>query len=805
MSRSLGRSGLVLRWMLVLGVGVLVVPLAGSAQGWIEPPAGRQLDQVVRLETDVRVSVVDQVAQVEVTEWFENRSRGVAEGTYLYPLPGEAVFSGFSLWQGEQELRGEILDAREARTIYEGIVRRRADPALIELAGSGLLRARVFPIEPGQRRRVTLRYTQVLGRSGDALQFRYAAGTGGASNIFPVPGPQPLPMPRPRPAEGEAAPEREDGALRLELVAENGDRFLAPFSPTHTLTHARRGERLIVRTEGELRGRLSVFLPLARAGVGLSLVTHRTPGEEGYFMLTLSPGTAEAALQPRDVTMVMDVSGSMSGAKMEQARSAMLRLLESLSPQDRFRLIAFSSGVRPESEDWRPARPAELAQARAWVESLRAEGGTNISGALDEGLRLESPPARLPVVIFLTDGLPTAGERSAEVIAQRAEGARGRARVFAFGVGHDVDTHLLDALSAATRGSTTYVDPNEDVERALELLAAKVRHPVLTDLQISGVNGLTEIYPVVLPDLFAGEALVLFGRFRQVQQGDLRITGLRSGQRASFATRAAFPALENDNDYIPRLWASRKVGHLSRQIRLEGSTPELVEEIRQTALRYGLPSEYTSYLVQEPEMAASGVQFRTADGARGGIAGGRAVPQAAPPPPTVGAGAGLRLDEIVVTGTAGAARRREVGNTVAQTSGADAVRVATEEARMRDARSNADLAQLEREQAGAGPAVEGSLRQVAGRAFVLRSGVWTEAQPAQGTAPRVVAVKLYSAAYFELLRALPELTPMAQALGRLEVRGQSASVRLDEAGRETLTAAELAGLVRDFRGAAPGL
>jgi Ca-activated chloride channel family protein len=772
---------------------LLALPAWASAQGWIEPPPNVREQGVFRLETDVRVNVAGQVAQVEVTEWFENRSRGVAEGMYLYPLPGEAVFSGFSLWQGEEELRGEILDAREARTIYEGIVRRRADPALIELAGSGLLRARVFPIEPGQRRKVTLRYTQVLARSGDALQFRYAAGTGGASNIFPVPTPLPMPAPRvPARPTGEDGPAREDGALRLELVAQNGDQFLAPFSPTHTLTHTRRGDRLIVRTEGELRGRLSVFLPLARDGVGLALVTHRVPGEDGFFMLTLSPGRVDAAFEPRDVTLVLDVSGSMSGEKMDQARAAALRLLESLSPQDRFRLVAFSSGVRPESEGWRSARGEDLARARAWVEPLRAEGGTNISGALDEGLRLESPAQRLPVVIFVTDGLPTAGERSAEVIAQRAETARGRARIFAFGVGHDVDTHLLDALSAATRGTTTYVEPGEDVERALELLAAKVRHPVLTDLELGGASGLTEIYPVVLPDLFAGDAMVLFGRYRQTaQQGTLRVTGLRGGERLSFGTQAAFPAAESANDYIPRLWASRKIGHLSRQIRLEGTSEALVEEIRQTALRYGLPSDYTSYLVQEPTMTANGVAFRSADLAAAGVRGGSAAGAPTAPPAAQGS---LGLNQVVVTGGAGAPGRREVG--------AEAVRAATEEARMRDARSNADLARLERDPGKAGPAAEGSVRQVAGRVFVSHTGVWTEAPPAQASAAGLITIKLYSPAYFEVLRALPELVPMAQALVRLEVVGRSVRVRLDEVGRETLTAAELSALARDFRGAA---
>ena len=748
----------------VLAALLFALPSGLTAQGWIDVADDRG-DLVVRLETDVRVRVVDQIAKVEVTEWFENRSRGVAEGSYLYPLPGEAVFGSFSLWQGDQELRGEVLGANEAREIYESIVRRRADPALIELAGTGLLRARVFPIEPGEKRKVTLRYTQVLEHSGDALQFRYAAGPGGAGNIFPVrvePAPPGRPPRLPREGDQNELPARTK--LDLELVAENGSRFLTPFSPTHALDHEVRDGNLIVRTEGELRGRLSVFLPLSREGVGLSLATHRTPGEPGYFMLTLTPGVGEAVTQPRDVTVVLDVSGSMSGEKMEQARSAVLQLLETLSPEDRFRLVAFSNRVRPESEEWRPATPGTLQSARAWVERLVADGGTDISGALEEALRLSSPEERLPLVVFLTDGLPTAGERSAERIAARAEQARGRTRIFAFGVGHDVDTQLLDALSAAARGTTTYVDPGESVARALELLAAKVRHPVLTDLEISDAPAeLREVYPVTLPDLFAGEALVLFGRYEPGRSGELRVGGRRGGEALSFPVEASFPAEEERNEYIPRLWASRKIGHLSRQVRLEGSSEQLVDEIRRTALRYGLPSDYTSYLVLEPGVMAAG------------------VPAGTPPPAAPATGAGNAV-------------RREA------TTGAQAVQSAAGQARMRDARSGADLAEMERSLEQAAESTAG-VRQVAGRLFRLEDGVWSEVQsPAPVPQGRVVRVELYSAAYFDVLAALPELVPLATTLGQLEVRGESVTVRIATDGSEALSAEELRSLVRDFRG-----
>ncbi|MEQ1857033.1 MAG: VIT domain-containing protein, partial [Longimicrobiales bacterium] len=417
-----------------LALAVCAVGAApGAGQGWVEPGVDRGGFAVDRTRSEVTVRIEGRVAQIEVSEWFVNRGRRLAEGDYLYPLPGEAVFQGFSLFQGDAELRGEIMDADRARHIYEEIVRKRMDPALIELAGHGLLRARIFPIQPGEERRVTLRYTQVLERAGNALQLLYAGGVRHAEGGVAQHGREPERRQRP-----------EDVRSRFEVRVADASQFLDPFSPTHDIEVDREGERMTIVVEDEVVGRLSMFFPLSGDAVGLSVATHRPAGEDGYFMLTLSPNRDSGAREPRDVTVVVDVSGSMSGEKIEQARQALHQLLGSLAPEDRFRLVAFSNAVRAQSADWSPARGAALDRARAWVDGLVADGGTNIAGALEEAFRLESARGRLPVVLFMTDGLPSVGEESPERLADMAERRAGRARVFAFGVGHDVNTHLLD-------------------------------------------------------------------------------------------------------------------------------------------------------------------------------------------------------------------------------------------------------------------------------------------------------------------------------------------------------------------------
>lgn len=750
-------------------LGLMLLPAATadlSAQGWIEPLPGRPIAvgawDVEKTRSQVRVTVEGRVARVVLTEWFKNEGERVAEGEYLYPLPGEAAFSGFSLWQGEDELRGEMMDAERARSIYEEIVRRRADPALIELAGHGLLRARVFPIEPGQERKVELRYTQLLASSGDALHFRYAGGIRGGE----VERARPMPVPgRDRHDRGERSSRRDDPARTdFEMTVERGDDFLDPFSPTHGLERERRDGRLVVTLDDELRGELSVFLPLARQGVGLTVAAHRPAGEDGYAMLTLSPGRVDAAAEPRDLTVVVDVSGSMAGEKMRQARAAIVALLGTLDSQDRFRVLAFSNAVKAHSEGWQPASAVAIESAGAWVDRLDADGGTNIQGALAEAFRVTPGEGRLPVVIFLTDGLPTVGERDPNRIAAEAEEDRGRARVFAFGVGHDVNTALLDRLSAAARGSTDYVQPGESVERAMSLLAAKVRHPILTDLTIAGAPvRLREIYPVTLPDLFAGQELVLFARYTGEGEGEVAVAGRRAGRSERFGATAAFPRHSEDNAYLPRLWASRKLGHLTRQVWLEGASESLIDEIKETALRYGLPSEYTAYLVVEPNMVAQS-DVRGTVGRQANAFG------AAPPPvsPEAAHGAGA---------VASAARARE----------------------MRDASSSGDLQKTEEALATAMDPSAG-VRMAAGRLFLDRNGVWVESAASSDSLP-LVTVKLFSRAWFDLMAALPEIAPAARELGRLELVGARIRLRVDSDGLEQLTPERTRALALEFRSA----
>jgi len=734
---------LSLKRLLGLGAALSAIALPVFAQGWIEPVRPLPRGAIEKIRSAVQVAVTGRIARVTVEEWFRNSGPQMDEGSYLYPLPGETVFSDFSLWQGDRELKGEPMDAAQARTIYEEIVRRKRDPALIELAGHGLLRARVFPITPGETRKVTLRYTQVLDRVGDALQFRYAAGTAAASRSF---------------------------RLQLDSAGRVGD----PYSPTHRLTVSHSGDHLdLALADPTAAGDLELLLPLARGLVGMSLLAHQPVGEDGSFMLLLAPGRAAEAGEPlrRDVVAVLDVSGSMSGDKLDQAKAALVQLLGGLRRSDRFRLVTFGSGVRHYAAGWTDASADSVRAAQDWVRRLDTGGGTNIAGALTEALAERPRDGTLGVVVFLTDGLPTVGETDPEHLADQAERSRGPFRVFAFGIGYDVNTYLLDRLTDRARGVTEYIRPGGDIEQTVGALAAKISSPVLTDLALRG-DGI-EFYdqqPERLPDLFAGDELVVFGRYRGVgETGDpkgrpdgrgrrersVTVTGRRNGREERFTTEAAFGVEHTGLDYIPQLWAARKAGALSRELRLHGPNSEIVSELKRLALRYGILTEYTSYLVQEPNQMVLRPMFDRAPAAAPAPqdqAGAAAVQRSRAEKALAGS---LQLDAVVVTGGA------ESGGALGH---------------------------------GAAPRTQ----RVGGRVFAWRDSTWTDI--AHGDSLRVVEVAAFSDAYFALLRAIPELMKPATLEPAVLVAGRRVSIKIEAGGKRSWADGELERLVREFRG-----
>lgn len=675
-----------------------------SADGFIipQPPVDRPVpwrDIPLTIKYHrVNVAIEDQVATTKVDQLFVNDAAFAVEGTYVFPLPEDAAVSSFDMWVDGKKIEGRLLGRDEARRIYEDIVRRQKDPALLEYAGRGAFQARIFPIPPHGERRIELAYTQVLPQQSGLVHYRYPLNT-----------------------EKFSARPLSEVAISVDLK----DRapLKAIYSPSHPVQVERSGDRAAtvgyeahdVRPDRDF----DLYYSVSTDAIAVNLLSYKPFDEDGYFLLLVTPPLeAQGQVVARDVVLVLDTSGSMDGQKIAQAKGAARYVLDNLNPADRFNIVAFSTATRLFSD--KPASVSQRQAGRDFVDKLQAAGSTDINRALLEAIA-GADPSRPTVVIFLTDGLPTAGETDPDrIVANVGAAAPKSVRLFAFGVGYDVDTVLLDELSSKQRGTSAYVTPQQDIEEEVSGFYQKVSEPVLVDVTavFTGVQ-VEDLYPYPLPDLFAGSQLVVAGRYRTGGTAELRLSGQVNGQpRTSRYTGLTFVD-RGGSEFIPRLWAQRKIGYLLTQIRLKGADPELVKEVTGLATKYGIATPYTSFLVEEPGAQAA-QPWPAPQPVPGGFGrGGAAAPAAAPPVPPAS--------------TDGAAQR----------SGPAAVARAQGEAAMQQSDT-------------AHEAAASTVRQVGDKTFVLHDGVWTDtAFDAKKMKPETI--RFGSDAYFKLLAGRPEI------------------------------------------------
>ncbi|RME87432.1 MAG: VWA domain-containing protein, partial [Anaerolineae bacterium] len=446
----------------------------------------------------VTVTIHDQIAVTRVDQVFYNPNDWEVEGTYVFPLPEGAVVNEFTLWVDERPVEGEILDAEQARQIYEETVRSLRDPALLEYADRGAVKASIYPIPPGGERRIELEYTQALTAENGLVRYVYPLNT-----------------------EKFSAWPLESVSISVDIRS-TGAPIRAVYSPSHEVSINRAGEgHVTVGYEENNVTPETDFVLYYSLGEqeAFHLLTYRDPADptdpDGFFLLLLAP-RPEAGSQSvaKDVLLVLDRSGSMEGEKFQQAQEALRYILRHLNPEDRFNIITFSTDLQTYAGRLRPASEAE--EAIAWVDRQSAAGSTDINRALLEAAAI-AEGERPTYLIFLTDGLPTTGETDSErILANFAESAPADLRLFAFGVGYDVDTFLLDSLAEEHHGSSAYVLPDERLDETLSAFYAKISTPVLTDLELDFGNlPVYDLYPSPLPDLFAGSQIIVVGRYRK--------------------------------------------------------------------------------------------------------------------------------------------------------------------------------------------------------------------------------------------------------------------------------------------------
>ena len=665
------------------------------------PPRPRIVQLAIRYH-HVEVSIQDQLAVTHVDQVFYNPNEWQVEGTYIFPIPLDAAVSSFTLWIDGKPVQGEVLDAEEARQTYEEIVRSMSDPALLEYIGRGAVQARIFPIPPKGERRIELEYVQALTAENGLVRYTYPLNTEKFS-LWPL----------------------ESVSISLD-VSSSTSPIRAAYSPSHDVAVTREGERRL--SAGYEASNLTpdtdfTFYYSLGEAQAFHLFSYRDPDDpvdaDGFFLLLLAPkpGAAEKP-QPKDVILVLDRSGSMEGEKFLQAQDALRYILRHLNPEDHFNVLVFSTGLETYATGLRPADEAN--EAIAWVDRQSTQGSTDINRALLEAAAMANSE-RPTYLIFLTDGLPTEGiVDSPDILDNLARSAGDNLRLFSFGVGYDVDTYLLDSLAQAHHGTSSYVAPGERLDEVVSTFYAKISTPVLTDLSLDfGEMRVHDVYPEPLPDLFSGSQIIVVGRYREGGVSNVTLRGMIDGQEQSFRFSEQRFATDNDTRIssiespLARLWATRKIGYLLNQIRLNGPDEETIDQVVRLSIRYGIVTPYTSYLVTEEMPLGAAEQERIA------------------------------RDQY----------NKMQSEPAAPVSGEAAVEAATGMGGMADAQS-------------AAPVVESAsqtMRIVGSRVFIYANGAWVDTA-FDPDRMQTVEVAFLSDDYFELAAARPELAA-AFALG----------------------------------------
>ncbi|MCK4658508.1 MAG: VWA domain-containing protein [Phycisphaerae bacterium] len=547
-------------------------------------PSPRPLTPVTVKKLAVATEIVDAVAITRIDQVFFNPSKATIEGTYVFPLDDDISISKFSMFMNGKEVSGRVLDRDQARKTYESIVARLRDPALLEYLGTRMYQARIFPIPPGGEARIKLMYSQTLAIDDGLVRYRFPLGTGKHS-AGPI------------------------GSLSLLVEIDSRIPIKSVFCPTHDAAVLRPSDS---HASASLEAAnlmpdhdFILYYSLSKKEFGLSLLTYRQPGEDGFFLARIAPKAKVHAdeVLPKDICFVVDVSGSMAGEKMDQAKRALKFCLANLNPRDRFNVITFSHEPRLFHDELVRADEETVRKTRKTVDELQANGGTNMNDAVLAAMKTDSPPSdeKPYIIVLLTDGQPTIGVTDPNAILSNVRQANSKTvRLFVFGIGNDVNTKLLDRLAAENRGARNYVSDSEDIEVKVSSFYRKVANPVLSGLELSwGGAGVREVFPQTLPDLFSGGEVVIVGRYDGAGHQAIELTGSRYGRKHQFVYEANFPGVATRHDFIPRLWAIRKVAFLSDQIRLHGENEELKQAIIELAKEYGIITDYTAYLVIE--------------------------------------------------------------------------------------------------------------------------------------------------------------------------------------------------------------
>ncbi|MBC7473314.1 MAG: VWA domain-containing protein [Candidatus Sericytochromatia bacterium] len=675
----------------------------------------------------VNVDINDQFAKTTVKQIFKNDYNMDLEGTYFFPIPAEASISNFFMYMGEQKVKGKIYSKEEARKIYEDIVRKRRDPALLEYFNDGFFKASIFPIPANGQAKTELQYQQLNKANSNIFKYVYTLNTEKLSNT-------PL----------------EEVSINVKIKTSKPLKSI--YSPTHEIKINRINDNQAQVTykvkNTKPNSEFILYYTVSEKDIDVNLLTYHDEIEtKGYFLLMASPkfNVTNKDIAPKNIVFIIDKSGSMSGEKIDQAKDALKFCIKNLNKKDDFNIVSFSDNVESLSQELSSVNESNTKKALKFADGIEAEGGTNIDSALNTGLDFVNNSKKPATILFMTDGEPTVGIQNTEQILKNVKTYNpNKSKIFTFGVGFDVNTQFLDKISQQNHGDSEFVRPEENIESTVSNLFNKINMPVLNDINIkySGINA-SDMYPKELPDLFKGSQLVILGRYTDGSRATVKISGKVGNQNKTFEYPLNFNKSEN-TDYLPKLWATRKIGFLLDEIRLKGSNKELVDEIIKLSKKYGIITEFTSFLVKEDtNLSAPSSTYR---------------------------------DSV----------KKKMGLAKNSSAGSWAISQSRNASKLKNQANQDSTSYLN--ESGETVRLDNQIQNIANKTFYQQKNIWVDGDFKD---LKVIKIKVFSPAYFELSK-INSINKYLSVGNDISVNIKGINIQIGRIGKENLTNAEKA-------------
>jgi Ca-activated chloride channel family protein len=545
-------------------------------------------------EADVKIS--DQIAVTHVDQTFKNESYMNMEGIFMFPLPDNAIVTELALWINGVRTVGSVMESDTARSVYNSVVRRSIDPALLEYMGDNIFKLSVFPIAPAGQlmstRRIEITYAELLPLTAGKVEYKFFMKS---VNMSSKPVTQALvtfDLTSQKKIDSIGSPTHT--SPEFSLIKQSDTHYIGTCGNENTLSE--KDFKLDYQFENAVYSlNLLTYVP--------SGMFFDSTGDKPYYLLWITPPDTAKAIK-KNVAFIADISSSMAGTRITQLKQSLIAMVNMLSPSDMFNILAFSTSVQKFKDNLVTADATSKSSAVTYVNQLSEMGLTNMQDAFKAAFKSAWDDTSVNAIVFLTDGKPTWPDtNSLSVIDTVAAQNKNHVAIFSFGIGDQVGSGFLKRIAKDNSGFATMIASDDSISAIMGNFMHTISYPLIKNISVDfGGLQTSDVLPNPMPNLYAGTQLTLLGRYVQAGQFPISFKGTRAADSVVLKQNLTFPSTAENQPFVPRMWASAKIDWLLNEIAIYGENPELKNGVIALGKKYSIITPSTSMLVIEPTM-----------------------------------------------------------------------------------------------------------------------------------------------------------------------------------------------------------